>query len=307
MKTTEFLRKFFVVVISLCLLDKGLGLILQHYYFKIRHGELARTTYVIDSCISETVILGSSRAAHHYVSPVIAGILNRSCYNAGQDKQHLIYCMVILKTMYRRYSPKEIILDLSPTAFGKNENGLDELVILLPYYSSHPEIRPVLDKRNRFEWLKAKSSLYCYNSLPLKIIFNNISNKRDAKGTNGYVPLVNKTSILPDSVGNLPSLQPIDDQIVSTFKTLIQLTREHHTKLYVVVSPIYFRIPKDLPSMTIAKSICLKEGITFLDYSQDIRFLEHGPEMFLDDLHLNDSSARLFSAIMATDLNKIKQ
>ena len=123
MKTKEFLRKFLLIVICLFLLDKGLGLILQHYYFKIRHGELGRTTYVMDSCAAETIILGSSRAAHHYVSPVIADILNSSCYNAGQDKQRLIYCLAILKSIYRRYSPKEIILDLNPTALEKNENG----------------------------------------------------------------------------------------------------------------------------------------------------------------------------------------
>jgi hypothetical protein len=306
MKTKEFLRTLLCIAICLSLLDKGLGLILQHYYFKIRYGELGRTTYAIDSCISETVILGSSRAAHHYVSPVIAKILNSSCYNAGQDKQQLIYCLAILKTMYQRYSPKEIILDLYPTAFEKNENGLDELTTLLPYYSSHPEIRPILNKRNRFEWLKARSSLYCYNSLPLKIIFNNISNQRDEKAINGYVPLLNKKALLPDSAGNLPSTQPIDDQIVFTFKSLIQLAKQHNSKLYVVVSPIYFRIPKDLTTMSWAKTICLEEGIPFLDYSQDARFLVHGPEMFLDDGHLNDSSARLFSAIMATDLKKIQ-
>jgi hypothetical protein len=306
MKTKEFLRKVFIVVVSLILLDKALGRVLQHFYFKIKHGELARTTYAIDSCVTETVILGSSRASHHYVSPVIAEMLNRSCYNAGQDKQSLIYCLAILKTMYRRYSPKEIILDLNPTAFEKNENGLDELVILLPYYSTHPEITSVLNRRNRFEWLKAKSSLYCYNSLPLKIIFNNLSNRGDLKETNGYVPLFNKKAILSDSPGNLPTAQPIDDQIISTFRSLIQLTREHHSKLYVVVSPIYFRIPNDLLSMSVGKSICLREGIPFLDYSQDIRFLRHGPEMFLDDGHLNDSSARLFSAILSTDLKQIK-
>ncbi len=305
MKTKEFLRKIVLIVICLFLLDKGLGLILEHYYFKIRHGELARTTYAIDSCVAETVVLGSSRAAHHYVSPVIADILNQSCYNAGQDKQRLIYCLAILKTMYRRYSPKEIILDLNPTAFEKNENGLDELVVLLPYYSSHPEIRPIVDMRNRFEWVKAKSSLYCYNSIPLKIIFNSVSNQRDAKELNGYMPLLDRKAFLPDSAGNLPAAQPIDEQIVSTFKNLIQLTKEHNSKLYVVVSPIYFRIPKNLMSLSWAKTICTEKGILFLDYSQDNRFLTHSG-MFLDDGHLNDSAARLFSTIMATDLEKIK-
>jgi hypothetical protein len=306
MKTKEFLRKLFAMVICLFLLDKGLGLILENYYFKIRRGELARTTYAIDSCVAEIVVLGSSRAAHHYVSPVIADILNRSCYNAGQDKQRLIYCLAILKTMYRRYSPKKIILDLNPTALEKNENGLDELGTLLPYYSSHPEIRPIVNMRNRFEWVKARSTLYCYNSLPLKIIFNNFSNQRDAKEMNGYLPLLNRKELLTDSARNLPAAQPIDDQIISTFKNLIQLTKEHNSRLYVVVSPIYFRIPKNLVSLSWAKTICMEKGIPFLDYSQDIRFLGHGPEMFLDDGHLKDSSARLFSAIMATDLKKIK-
>src|ERR1700681_1259412 len=116
MKTKEFLQKFFIILICLFLLDKGLGLVLQHYYFKIRHGEQGRITYAIDSCVSETIILGSSRAEHHYVPPVMAEILNSSCYNAGKDKQGLIYSLAMLKMMYRRYSPKEIILDLNPTA-----------------------------------------------------------------------------------------------------------------------------------------------------------------------------------------------
>jgi|SRR5450432_1291049 hypothetical protein len=306
MKLNGFIRKILIVLICLILLDKGLGSLLQHFYFKIRHGEQGRTNYAVDSCISETVILGSSRAAHHYVSPVISDILKTSCYNAGKDKQRMVYCLAILNMFYKRYSPKEIILDLNPTSFERNENGMDELAILLPYYSSHPEIRSVLDQRNRFEWIKTKSSLYCFNSLPLKIIFNNLSNQRDANEISGYVPLVIQKEIIPGTPDDLPPSEPVDNGIVEIFRNIIQLAKTHHSKLYVVVSPIYFRLPKSLPSMIIAKSICLEEGIPFLDYGQDPRFLNHGPEMFLDMGHLNDSSAILFSTILAGDLNKIR-
>jgi hypothetical protein len=307
MKIKGLLRRILIIVICLVLLDMGLGSLLEHYYFKIRHGEQGRTTYAIDSCIAETVILGSSRAAHHYVSPVFSEMLNSSCYNAGKDKQRLIYCVAILKMIYQRYSPKEIILDLNPTAFEKNENGLDELAILLPYYSSHPEIRSILNQRNRFEWVKANSSLYCYNSLPLKIIFNNLSNQRDANEISGYVPLVIQKEIIPDTPENLPASEPVDNHIVEIFKSLIRLVKEHHSKLYIVVSPIYFRLPKNLQSMSIAKSICLEESIPLLDYSQDLHFLKNGPDMFLDNGHLNDSSAILFSKMLAMDLKKIKK
>src|SRR5450432_2087837 len=306
MKINGFFRKILITLICLVLLDKGLGILLQHFYFKVRHGEQGRTNYAVDSCVAKMVVLGSSRAAHHYVSPVISETLNTTCYNAGKDKQRLIYCLAMMKMFYQRYSPKEIILDLNPTAFEKNESGLDELAILLPYYSFHPEIRSILDQRNRFEWVKANSSLYCYNSLPLKIMFNNLSNQRDAKEISGYVPLVIQKEVIPVTPENLPPPEPVDNNIVEIFKCMIQLAKLHHTKLYIVVSPIYFHLPKNLSSMLIAKSICLEERIPFLDYSQDPQFLSHGPEMFLDKGHLNDSSAIQFSSILANDLKKFR-
>lgn len=305
MKSKKFVWKIVIIVFFLILIDKGLGGILQYYYFKISHGEQWRTTYAIDSCISNTIILGSSRAAHHYVSPVISGILNTTCYNAGKDKQRLIYCQAMMEMLYRRYSPKLIILDLNPTAFEKNENGLDELSVLLPYYSSHPEIRSLVNERNRFEWAKTFSKLYCYNSLPLKILFNNLSNQKDANDTRGYVPLVIHKEIIPEKPDSLPASYPIDSSIVNCFKQIIQITKDHDSRLFVVISPIYYRLPGNLKTMEIAKSVCEDEKIAFLDYSQSPKFLSHGPEMFLDMGHLNDSSAYLFSEILSRDLKKL--
>ncbi len=305
MKSKKFVWKIVIIVFFLILIDKGLGSILQHYYFKIRHGEQGRTTYAIDSCISNTIILGSSRAAHHYVSPVISRILNTTCYNAGKDKQRLIYCQAMLEMLYRRYSPRLIILDLNPTAFEKNENGLDELSVLLPYYSSHPEIRSIVDRRNRFEWVKTFSDLYCYNSLPLKILFNNLSYQRDANDTSGYVPLMIHKEIIPEKPGSLPASYPIDSSIVNCFKAIVKMTKDHASRLIVVVSPIYYLLPANLKTMEIAKSVCENENINFMDYSQLRGFLTHGQEKFLDMGHLNDSSAYLFSEIFARDLKHL--
>ncbi len=286
-------------------MDKGLGCILKYYYFKIRHGEQGRMTYAIDSCISSTIILGSSRAAHHYVSPVISRVLNTTCYNAGKDKQRLVYCQAMLEMLYKRYSPKLIILDLNPTAFESNENGLEELSVLLPYYGGHPEIRSVINKRNRFEWAKTFSDLYCFNSLPLKILFNNLSNRRDANDTSGYVPLVIHKEMIPEKPDSLPPSHPIDSSIVNSFNEIIKITREHNSRLIVVVSPIYYLLPASLKTMEIAKSVCKKGKILFMDYSQSTKFLSHGQEMFLDMGHLNDSSAYLFSEILSWDLKKL--
>lgn len=306
MNKSNFFRKIFIVLSVLILIDKGLGAILQHYYSKIRHGEQGRTTYIIDSCISETIILGSSRAAHHYASPVISDFLHTTTYNAGKDKQRLRYSLALLNMIYRRYSPKQIILDLNPTAFEKNENGLDELSVLLPYYRSHPEIRSIVNERNRFEWIKTYSDLYRFNSLPLKILFNNLSSERDANESAGYVPLVIHKELIPFTPDSLPASQPIDNTIVDCFKKIITLVKDHGSRLIVVVSPIYYKLPENLKTLEMAKSICANEQISFLDYSQLLQFLDHGPEMFLDKGHLNDSSAIVFSTLLSEDLRKLQ-
>ncbi|HEV3223225.1 MAG TPA: hypothetical protein VGZ90_10115 [Puia sp.] len=305
MKRISFFRKIFIIMTFLILIDRGLGTILQHYYLKIRHGEQGRTNYVIDSCNSETIILGSSRAAHHYVSPVISEILHTTCYNAGKDKQRLRYCLAMLNILYQRYSPKQILLDLNPTAFEVNENGLDELSVLLPYYGLHPEIRSIVNERNRFECIKTYSDLYRLNSLPLKILFNNISKERDANESSGYVPLVIHKELIPDTPDKLPGSLPIDSSIVNCFKDIVRLVKDHGSRLFVIVSPIYYQLPENLKTIEIAKSICRNEKIIFLDYSQSRLFLDHGPEMFLDMGHLNDSSAIVFSTILSRDLRNI--
>ena len=304
MNGNRFFWKMAIVLVALMIIDKGLGLVLRHSYFKISHGEQGRTTYAIDSCLAETVILGSSRAAHHYSSPTIAEILHTTCYNAGKDKQRLRYALAMLKMMYRRYSPKQIILDLNPEAFDENENGLEELSILLPYYNSHPEIRQIVNERNRFEWIKTYSDLYCFNSLPLKIIFNNISNERDKGETNGYIPLTIHKEVIPEIPDSLPPTLPLDSGIVNCFKEIVQLTKNNGTSLTIVVSPIYYKLPVNLKTIVVARTICKQENIKFLDYSQDSRFLSNGPKMFLDMGHLNDSSAIVFSMILANNLKK---
>ena len=145
---------------------------------------------------------------------------------------------------------------MNPTAFEITESGLDELSVLLPYYRSHPEIRPIVNERNRFEWIKTWSDLYCYNSLPLKILFNNISDEKDDGEKQGYVPLVIRKEFIPDSPDSLSPVLPADSSIVDCFRQIIRITRNQGTRLIVAVSPIYYRLPKNLPTMVIARAIC---------------------------------------------------
>ena len=307
MQGKDFIKKIIIIAFALVLVDWGIGHLLHDSYSRLRNGEQGLTNYMIDSCRAETIILGSSRAAHHYVPQVLSEYLQTTCFNGGKDKQRLRYCLAILEIVFKKYSPKNIILDLTPTAFEKSEEGLDELSILLPYYRQHPEIQHIVNERNRFEWLKTYSRLYCFNSLPLKIIFNRFSNQKYEQNNHGYIPLELHKEFIPDSPELLPSTNIIDSNLVKCFQDIIAIAKQNHSNLYVVVSPIYYQIPNDNKTIELASAICREEKIPFMNFTNPPGFISHGAVVFVDRDHLNDSSANLFSNMLGKEIKDYRK
>jgi len=304
-KAKTFFLKLLIIGSIILILDQGLGKLMKHYYYKIDHAEQGRTTYAIDLTRDDILILGSSRASHHYVPAIISDSLGSSCYNAGKDKQGLFYCQAVLNAVFKRHIPKMVILDLSPNSFEKTEMELDELSILLPYYRNHPEIKPIVNKRSKWEWIKTYSSLYCYNSLALQILFNNISNQRDENETNGYVPLENKENILATPSDFYPIENNPEKKLIAVFKDLINTTKLNKCKFIVVVSPIYYSLANSTKDLELAKSICSQENISYFDYSQSVTFINNGPVLFSDKQHLNNTGAILFSQALCSDIKNL--
>ena len=304
-KAKIFFLKLLIIGSTILILDHGLGKLLKHYYYKIDHAEQGRATYAIDLVRDDILILGSSRASHHYVPAIISDSLGISCYNAGKDKQGLFYCQAVLNAAMKRHVPKLVILDFSPNSFEKTEMELDELSVLLPYYRNHPEIQSIVNKRSKWEWIKTHSSLYCYNSLALQIIFNNISNQRDANETNGYVPLGNKENILVSPSDLYPIENNPEKKLITVLKDLINITKLNKCKLIVVVSPIYYSLANSTKDLELAKNICSQENITYFDYSQSAAFINNGPALFSDKQHLNNTGAALFSQTLCSDIKSV--
>ena len=297
-----FFKKLLFIAVACLLADAGIGSLLRHFYNAISHGEQGRVNYAVDSSMADILVLGSSRASHHYISTAITAQLQRSCYNAGKDKQGLFYSLAMLKMVVARHPPAYVILDFNPYAFAGDENGLDVLSVLLPYYRQHPEIRAIIDKRSRWESLKTYSSLYCYNSLPLQIIFNQLSAGRDADAVNGYVPLYRTWNNSADTARLLRGLAaPADSSLANAFEEIVQVSAGHGCKLIVVASPFFVSIPKKPATIEKCEEICRLRQITFLDYSSLSPFV-HNTRLFADGLHLNHEGARLFSDKLCSDL-----
>src|ERR1700750_706899 len=128
------LKKISLFIVLMVVLDWSIGYLLKKEYYSQKSGWDFRTTYVIDSVKSDVLILGSSRALHHYDPNIIQDSLHMTAYNGGRDGCEMFYDYGVLTSALKRYHPKLVVLDMRPSEFEKDQDGYDRLNMLLPYY-----------------------------------------------------------------------------------------------------------------------------------------------------------------------------
>ena len=298
----KFLLQCMVLLLLVWVIDFTIGNVLRYFYFK-QKGEDYRTTYSMENTKAELLIFGSSRGVRQYHPDVFEKRLGLSYYNASRPGLFMFYHEAVLRSVLKRYTPKVVLLDFRYGEFRKDKQNYDRLSCLLPYYQNHPEIRPVLEQRSKYEKLKLISAIYPFNSDMYKIALRNLpSYKEEEKITRGYVYYDNIWG-RPIQKANDSKNYAIDSNIVKSYERFIKSCVERKIKLLVVVTP-YFSIkePNDV-SITMAKEIAASNGVKFIDYSQDTIFL-HRPELIADMIHLNNNGAIFLSGMLVDSLNK---
>jgi hypothetical protein len=282
-----------------------MGKLLDYFFFKMKSGEPSRITYSIDKADEDIIILGSSRANHHYNANVIEDRLQNTCYNAGVDGQGILYEYSILKCVLTRHKTKTIILDFNVNEFISAEQSYSRLCKLLPYYNKDKEIRPIVNLRSRFENLKALSNLYRYNSSVFTIVINYLITSKEFS-SKGYIPLKgNWNKHLGEKI-TYKETNDFDTCKIAIFKSFIENAQKANCQVFVIVSPYFQKFEKTPESLRIAKRICKQYSIHFEDYSQLPLFLQH-QEYFRDIEHLNSTGAELYTKIVSNLLyaNKV--
>lgn len=299
-KTKTLLLRALLLAGILLLLDQACGRLLEHYYRKVKSGSEYKTVYALEESREPLIIMGSSRAYHHYIPALLQEGLGKACYNLGRDGVGVLYDYAVYRTICDRKAPGIMIVDINPEEFIEQEVTYQLLFQLLPHYDENDYIKEVVNLRSRSEWLKAQSRLYRFNSQLFYIAVNNMrSTGMDT--TKGYLPLQGKLDQAPEQ-GRAG--QPIDERLVVYFEKLLKETRRQHTRVAVCISPVYRRYVKGTASIRYAAALCRRYGIPFLDFSQDKRFLDH-PELFRDVSHLNDSGAHLYTSLLVQALKDL--
>jgi hypothetical protein len=287
------------------LIDFSFGSLLRYLYFRQDSGVLYGTTYSIEKTSEDMLILGSSRANHHYDPEIFEKRMDVTCYNAGRDGCPIFYHFAILKGVLERYSPGIIILDFTRGEFAKTQDSYDRIAALLPYFRTHPEIHSVIRLKNRYENLKLISECYPFNSSLLtilnsktKIVNENQDNRK------GFIPL-GKTMNGPALLEKASQQYELDLNKISTYRSFIEGCINSNIKIYIVASPYYINSEFPDYSIMIGKDLAKEYNIDFFDYSGDPLFIKDA-SLFADFAHLNERGATIFSNLIIEKIYKDK-
>ena len=80
----KFLVKVVLFFVIAAVLDVIFGWGFDLLRGKARGGQTHKNEYIANDCVDDILILGSSKADHHYVPSVFEDSLGLSCYNAGE-------------------------------------------------------------------------------------------------------------------------------------------------------------------------------------------------------------------------------
>ncbi len=299
----KFIYRFLIFFLLVILIDQGLGYLIKILYNRTNDYSISKLRYSLNEANEDIIILGSSRAHHHYNSNIIKSVTGHSAYNAGFGGQGLQFSFIQLTEILKRHKPKLIIVDVSSNILLDKESN-QKLSILNPFYSESFQIKQSLVHRSLINKIKFLSSIYPYNSQLFDIMRGTIHTKLDS--LNGFQPLFGRmdTIGLSDKLTKGYSKKDIFNMNLSQFSDINDLCKRNDIKLYFIISPVYYqnRIMKDLND-TICNYIKELNYPKVFDYS-DFQQISGDNKFFTDNLHMNNLGAESFSTKISEEILK---
>ena len=297
------IKKIAIGVLGFCVLliaaDWAVGTWSEKMYYKSKYGIFHRQIYCLTESQDELMILGSSRAAHHYVPQIFEDSLGMSCYNAGSDGMCIYYHYGILASRIQRgCPPKMVILEVLGTDAGVSQGATFSLEAALdryaPHYGEFAEIDSLFAFNGWKERVKLMSKTYRYNSKLVQTIKCNYIPWPEDRGYEALTGMMQVAEGVKaaDVLATTSSEEPIiEERKLLYLQKFIDDCKANNIQLVMCYSPYYGQsVPK---SIRIIEGMAKKNDVPFMNYGDDVRF--QNPEYFQDASHLNDTGARVYS------------
>ncbi len=281
---------FFAIV---AMVDFSLGKLFYYLQSTKAGGRTGAEYYACEKSNEDIIIMGSSRASHHYVPEIITEKTGLSCFNAGQDGNGIILQYGRWKMISERYAPKVIIYDIS-TDFDLAANDNMAYVDRLKPFCKDALVKNYVASIFPMEQFKLFSCMYRFNYKFLEMA-SDCLHKSNYKKNSGYIPLNGhiRGEIVNRELAKKTTSLNCDAVKLHYIEQLIKEANENGTKVVFVISPYWKGGSYSIETYSQVQNLAEKYGVPFYEYiDSDIC---SDPENFEDSHHLNDKGARVFT------------
>ncbi len=290
----RFLKAILIFFLAVAVVDVVFGMLCRYLNSHARGGDTHNQYVTTVQQQSPVLVLGSSRAAHHYNPAILTDSLGMEAWNCGLDGNGLLFQYGRLLLMLERYTPKVIIYDVIPAFDICEEDNLKSLKWLNRWADNHA-LDSLINDISPLERVKMLSNLYRYNTQFIQMLKENTGAPEIID--RGYRPLyevMDYDGKGPDDAST--QWQPVKKKY---FEKLIALCKERGIKLVAVYSPWYgARSSRALEPVTL---LCREKNVPVIDFYADS--LQFGrKELYADPSHLNSDGANLFTRTLIAPL-----
>lgn len=304
----HFIISILIVFVFVLLIDILVGIVVDKIIPRIAVSEsIGKTYYSLNEVEAPIVIIGSSRASHHYVSDMIEDSLSMPTYNLGVDGCFFTYNLCVINSILDRYSPNLIIWENSSRSLEIRRQ--DPLTALYPYYKKNPWVtQAISQEEDKKKQVMLYSNLYRYNSLLPKIVLqycSTMSSHRDNDTLKGFEPLEPRK--LQDSLDYMTfdnSIQTLSDEKIKQLEKMLDRIKNNNINFVMVDSPEFIAHCDDSESKKRIMTILNERGYTYIDNAY-IKQFSDSPNLFNDDVHLNKVGAEIYTKIFINQLEEL--
>lgn len=282
-----------VLMVAFIMVDSFIGFVGEKALAKIPdfRDDFCKANYNLNRVKTDVIVVGSSRAIHHYHIPILSDSVNAyletdySFYNAGLDGQFVDCNACTVESILNRYSPKVVVFEVGASELW-SADLYKRLTRYEPFYKSNVYVKDYLDRMGWEERVKVKVNLYRFNDRAVNIIGSLL---RSGKPDDGYEPLF-ATMKEEQKTNEKPESKIVNKFSEGNFIRIMELCRKKHVNLVISTSPRF----KPTNENELIHSLCDKYNIPYIEiYNSD--FFNSHPELFKDAAHLNNNGAVIYT------------
>lgn len=289
----KFLKRLFLFVTVATIFMLATGLLLVQLGHRAG-GATSRILYINDSMHSDVIVMGSSRAFHHYDPTIMSRTLNASVYNCGEDKMGIIFNYGRFCLLTRRYMPKVIVYDVEPDYDLLFDDNTSYITGLRPYVGNM-QIRKLLADVGANEVFKSCIVPYWFNNRLQQVVKDCVAPDYYVCGYLPYNGIMKK--LVPEK---LPQ-DHYDTLKMKYLKTLADGCSKRSHLIFTASPQLSYRSDSVFVPL---KKICAQRGIAFINHFCDTTFTNHH-ELFYNANHLEKSGAERYSKLIAKEIKDV--